>query len=1023
MAEWYRLDTHEALQQLNSSIENGLPQHLVNKRTEEYGRNELPTDEGINWFKLIGGQFTDLMVIILLIAAVISAILGDTTDVIVIMIIVILNAALGIYQEYQAEEALARLSAMQVPMVTVRRNGSIHQISATELVPGDIVLLEEGSQIPADGRLLESVNLRVEEAALTGESLPVDKHTAPIRSEGNIGPADRNNSVFMGTAVVYGRGTMIVTDTGLNTEIGKIAGMLMGVEQGTTPLQRRLNQLGRWLAAGAGIVVLIVFIAGLTRGVPWQDMFLIAISLAVAAVPEGLPALVTISLSLGAGRMVRRHALIRRLPAVETLGSVTTICSDKTGTLTKNEMTATYLALPGRDDVNVTGIGYTPSGMFQTTEGTPLDPTEDEALARFLKAMALSTNAYLETVDDSDRMNVVGDTTEGALLVAAQKVGWTRKTLEDDLPRVAELPFSSERKAMTTVHAVSGSDAQQLFGTTEHISITKGAPDRLIEWASYEHVPHGCAPLTDERRAQWTSQVDRMANEGLRVLGVAYRVHGDKPTEPLNEDIERDLCLIGLVGILDPARDEAKSAVKVARAAGIRTIMITGDHALTGEAIARDLGILDDDERAITGAQLDSMTEDEIRSALEKTSCFARVSPSHKLAIVRILQEENQIVAMTGDGVNDAPALKQADIGVAMGITGTDVSKGAAAMVLTDDNFASIVAAVEEGRAIYDNIKKFIKYLLSSNVGEILVMFVALLAGLKLPLLAIQILWINLVTDGLPAIALGFEPAEPDVMNRDPRPRDESIFAGGVGRHIIWVGILIAALTLGGYIWGYQSRGMDAFSNTLGLETLDRATLIAAGISDDTIPAGWNTFSEEKRTNLLLIRYENLSATEMAALTDQIDIPENWDELTIEERQEILGGDTENQNVLEEGNKSAMIAEAERAPRTIAFTILAFTQMFEVMAIHAGDRLSFFRVGFKSNRLLLWAVLSTFVLQLLVIYVPFLQSSFDTAPISAFEIVVSFLLGAVILVAVEIEKFLMNGDRTIPQTTTGNVSA
>ncbi len=978
MAEHYRSAISEVLQALQTHREDGLTQSEAKRRLEEYGPNALPRDAGVSWLELIWGQFNDPLIWLLIFAAIVSAVLGEVTDMIVISIIVILNAALGIYQEYQAEQALAALSAMQVPKVTVRRDGTVTQISAEDLVPGDIVLLEEGDSVPADGRVIESSSLRVQEAALTGESLPVNKQTEPIAGNGKVAVGDRNNMVFMGTAVNYGRGEMVVTETGLSTELGEIANMLQQVEQGETPLQRRLAQLGRVLTIAAIIIVAIVFAVGvLVQGIPIQQMFLIAVSLAVAAVPEGLPALVTIGLSLGAGRMVARNALIRRLPAVETLGSVNVICSDKTGTLTKNEMTATYLALPGHDDVVISGIGYTPQGDFEEEDGDPIDPENDDALGRFLKAMALSTNAHLEQINDEGMMNVVGDTTEGALIVAAQKVGWTRAQLEKDLPRVAELPFSSERKAMTTVHDVVGERARKLFDTSDYISITKGAPDRLIQWAAYEHVPDGRVELTDERRQQWEEHTETMASDGLRVLGVAYRCLDENPGAEIDEEIERDLVLVGLVGILDPARPEAKEAVATARSAGIRSIMITGDHALTAEAIARDLGILQEGERAVTGNQLDAMTDEEISKKLESVSAFARVSPSHKLKLVKMLQEKGNIAAMTGDGVNDAPALKQADIGVAMGITGTDVSKGASEMVLTDDNFASIVAAIEEGRAIYDNIRKFIKYLLSSNVGEILVMFVALLANLKVPLLAIQILWINLVTDGLPAIALGFEPAEEDVMRRRPRPRNESIFAGGIGRHIVTIGILIAILTLGGYIWGYAHNNLDPFSDTHGLEHFNYEELL--------------TFAD--RTAATRAEIEEM-------------VPENWDELTEEERIEVILPETEGdgEEIVFEEEGGGLTGLAERIPRSIAFTILAFTQMFEVMAIHAGDRASFFRTGFKSNRLLLGAVISTFILQLIVLYVPFMQASFDTASLSATEMLVCFLLGAVILFAVELEK-------------------
>ncbi len=972
MPEFYRLGIDETLAQLNSDRE-GLTEAQVAERQATYGKNTLPTEGGTPWYKILLSQFTDLMVIILIIAAVISAFLGDTRDVVVILAIVILNAILGTYQEFQAEKALAALSALQVPLVRVRRGGAIKQISAEDLVPGDIVILAEGDRIPADGRLIESVNLQIDESALTGESVPVEKNTRTLTGDKAVAVGDRNNMAFMGTSVNYGRGTLLVTEIGLKTEIGNIAALLLQVEQGITPLQRRVNRLGKVLATGAGIIVAIVFIAGVIRGIPVQDMFLTAISLAVAAVPEGLPALITISLSLGAARMVRRHALIRRLPAVEALGSVTVICSDKTGTLTKNEMTATLLALPGHDHVTVSGIGYTVEGQFFVND-EPFNAQQDPAVARFLIAMALSTNANLENGSNNGIYNIIGDTTEGALLIAAQKVGWTRSHLEKDFPRVGEIPFSSERKAMTTIHRLQNAEAQSLFCACDYIAITKGAPDRLVEWASHEHVPDGSSPLTPERRQKWMDEVDRMAARGLRVLGVAYRPLDSVPDELKADDTERELHLLGLVGIVDPARPEAKEAVRVAKEAGIRTIMITGDHALTAEAIAADLGIIEPGQKAITGNQLDTMSDAEVLKALETTSAFARVSPEHKLRMVRVLQSQNHIVAMTGDGVNDAPALKQADIGVAMGITGTDVSKGAAEMVLTDDNFASIVSAVEEGRAIYDNIRKFIKYLLSSNVGEILVMFVALIAGLKIPLLAIQILWINLVTDGLPAIAMGFEPAEKGVMRRKPRPITESIFAGGMDRHIVWVSILLTTITLASYIYGYGLHGMDPLSPTLALE------------------------------------YR--SETQLHETVDAIHVPDNWDEMTLDERRaELL--DHENDEAGEEEGSGGLLGEAEQLPRTMAFTVLALGQIFHVMAIHGGDRVSFFRIGFGKNTILLIAVISTFLLQLAVIYLPFLQTTFETSGLSLGELTITIGLASVILFAVEIEKALRRQrDRT-----------
>lgn len=965
MPDFYQLDIPQTAAELKTDAQNGLTSAEANARLAKYGRNLLPSGEGSSVWKILLEQFKNIMVIILIIAAVVSVLLNDVEDAIVILVIVVLNAALGTYQEFRAEQALAALGAMQVPSVRVRRDGNVAEISSEELVPGDVVLLQEGDKIPADGRLSIAKSLNIEEAALTGESQPVEKKTDAL-TESNIGIGDQKNMAFMGTAINFGRGEMLVTGTGLNTQLGKIAKLLMGVEDTQTPLQIQLHRLSLTLVRGALVVVAAVFVAGLLRGIAFQEMLITAISLAVAAVPEGLPAIITVSLSLGAARMVRRHALIRRLPAVETLGSVTVICSDKTGTLTKNEMTATSLALPGHDDVAVTGVGYNGQGDF-VIDGKTTDPRTNPALGRFLKAMALDTDAYLERME-SGAFRVVGDTTEGALLVAAQKVGWTRQTLEKDLPRVSELPFSSERKAMTTVHEVLGSHADTLFDG-KFIAITKGAPDRLIDWAKYEHVPGGVDELSADRKKAWHAQVDKMASQGLRVLGVAYRPLEAVPAE-MTPDIERNLVLLGLVGILDPARPEAKAAVAVARSAGIRPIMITGDHALTAEAIAKDLGILREGEQAITGAELEKMDDAGLVAALKRTSAFARVSPEHKLRLVKALQSQGEVAAMTGDGVNDAPALKQADIGVAMGITGTEVSKGAADMVLTDDNFASIVAAVEEGRTIYDNVRKFVRYLLSSNVGEILVMLVAIVIGMPIPLLAIQILWVNLVTDGLPAIALGFEPAEAGTMKRAPRPKSESIFARGLGRQVIVLAIVLAIVTLIGFYYGHTSRGLDPFSPTLGAENLSRAALIGIVHNETLIPSDWDSLSVDARVHHLEPQGEAAAESNSHG-----------------------GGD-------------GLLAILESIPRTVAFTVLALGQMAHVAGIHAGDSTSFFSVWFKKNMLLFWAIVSTFILQLLVVYTPFLQGILDTYPITATEFMISIGLALIVLLATEADRIL-----------------
>lgn len=970
MVDSYQLAPEAALAEFGTTTATGLNAQQVADAAGQYGLNRLPTESGGSFWKILLSQFTNIMVIILIVAAVLSYFIGDVKDVIVILVIVALNAALGTYQEFRAEQALAALSAMQVPNVRVRRDGRVSQISAVDLVPGDIVLLQEGDRVPADGRVVVSANLQVEEAALTGESQAVYKETGAIAGE-NVPLGDQINMAFMGTAVTYGRGEMIVTGTGLKTELGKIASMIMNVEEGKTPLQERLDQLTLRLIQAAVVIVVIVFIVGLLRGIPIGEMLITSISLAVAAIPEGLPAIITISLSMGAARMVKRNVLIRRLPAVETLGSVTTICSDKTGTLTRNQMTATRLALPGHGDVTVTGIGYDTLGRFvDERDKTDIDLNTDAELRRFIKAMALATDAYIDK-DEHGAPIIVGDSTEGALVVTAQKVGWSRQYLEQDMKRVGELPFSSDRKAMTTIHDVETDENRALFPGGDFVAITKGAPDRLIRWATQEHMPGGAVPLTDARRQQWNSQINSMAAQGLRVLSVGYRALNEVPS-PVTEEVERDLTLIGLIGIVDPSRPEARQAVATAKDAGIRTIMITGDHALTAEAIAADLGIIEYGERAITGSDIQAMDDAALVAAVKTTSAFARVSPEHKLRLVKALQSMGEITSMTGDGVNDAPALKQADIGVAMGVTGTEVSKGAADMVLTDDNFASIVAAIEEGRVIYDNIRKFVLFLLSSNVGEILVMFVGILVGLPIPLLAIQILWVNLVTDGLPAIALGFEPGEADIMRRPPRPRGEGILAQGMALQIGWRSVLLAVLTLFAFVWAHSNLGLDPMSPTRGLESLSRAQILTLAPEED-VPANWDTLTTEAQQQIVLAR---------PAVTEQVE-----------------GEEAHSETVL--------IGHTERIPRTIAFTVLALGQIFHVISIHAGDRTSFFKVWFTQNRWMLGAVLLTFTLQLAVIYVPFLQATFDTYPLSLQELGISIALSSIMLFAVELVKVFM----------------
>lgn len=961
MTDFYHLSAEQVLAEVQTSAQSGLTEAEAAQRLEKFGRNTLPRGKSASVFDIFLSQFKNLLVIVLVIAAVLSFALGDFEDAIVILIIVVLNAILGTYQEFQAEKALEALSGMQVPSVKVRREGGLHEISAEEVVPGDILVLGEGDAVPADGRVIVSANLCIEEAALTGESEPANKVTEAIEGA-NLTPGDQKNMAFMGTAVNYGRGELVITATGPQTQLGQIASLIVSAEDIETPLQRQIAQLSKVLVIGALGVVVAVFMVGVLRGLPIEEMLLVSLSLAVAAVPEGLPAVITIALSNGASRMVKRHALMRKLPAVETLGSVTVICTDKTGTLTRNEMTATLIALPRHDDVVLTGVGYTPEGQVLLNGQTPIDPRDDQEIARILVAMALNTDAVME-VDESGRTKVLGDTTEAALLVAADKAGWGRYTIEAASPRIAELPFSSERKAMTTIHDFKTTELEHLFRDSDIVATVKGAPDQLLGWAIAEDVQGGAQPLTSERRAAWQAQIDRMASQGLRVIGVAYKTVTELP-DPITPEFERDLIMLGLVGIVDPARPEAREAIKIARSAGIRSIMITGDHALTAEAIGRDLGIVEEGQRAITGAELSEMSDVQIGEALKLTSVFARVAPEHKMRLVKILQSDGQIVAMTGDGVNDAPALKQADIGVAMGITGTEVSKSAADMVLTDDNYASIVAAVEEGRLVYQNIRKFILFLLSSNVGEILVMFVGILIGLPVPLLAIQILWVNLLTDGLPAIALGFDPADSDLMQNKPRAREESVFSHGLGPKIVWRSLVLAAVTLIAFLLGYGINGLDPLNPALGLQhwSADRIEQQLGFVMAD----GWDDLSAEVRADQLIT--------------------------AAHESGEHAGLDT-------------VLGKVETLPRTLAFTVLAFGQIFHVLSIHAGSR-SFFRTWFAHNRFMLWAVVATLVLQIAVIYVPFAQALFGTYPLTMIELLLACALSSTLFWMIEISKLL-----------------
>ncbi|MDQ5853262.1 MAG: cation-translocating P-type ATPase, partial [Chloroflexota bacterium] len=688
---------------------------------------------------------------------------------------------LGFVQEYRAERAIEALREMAAPTATVLSDGEEIEIPARDLVPGDVIVLRAGDRVPADARVIEAVNLQIEEAVLTGESLPVDKHTMPLAEE-QLPVGDRKNMVYSGTIVTYGRGKAIVVATGMQTEFGRITGMLQTVETGRTPLQENLDRVGKTLARAALVVVAIVVALGLLRGQPPLDMLLFGIALAVAVVPEALPAVVTISLAIGVQRMARRHALVRRLPTVETLGSTSVICSDKTGTLTKDEMTIRRIFVAG-ELIEVTNTGYEPSGTF-LRNGVPIVP--DGPLAEVLRAAVLCSDARL--IQREGRWQIKGDPTEGALVVAAAKAGLHRADLEAQAPRVNEIPFTSETKRMTTVHATPGG----------LVAYAKGAPEIILDSCAHVLGPEGERPLLPVDRETILAAARSMAGDALRVLAVARR-----PVIDIVE-AEREMTFLGLVGMIDPPRPEARAAIATCAQAGIIPIMITGDHPITAQAVARELGLLKHG-RVMTGAALEQISETDLAREVEHIDVYARVSPAHKLRIVTALQERGHVVAMTGDGVNDAPALKKADIGVAMGITGTDVSKEAAAMTLTDDNFASIVAAVEEGRAIFGNIKKYLMYLLSANIGEIGLMVGAALLGLPLPLTAVQILYVNLATDGLPALALAVDPPEPDLLQRPPRDPRGSIFTRPVTVLLLVGGCWSALVNLGLFAWALNS--------------------------------------------------------------------------------------------------------------------------------------------------------------------------------------------------------------------------
>ena len=866
--KWHTLTSDEVARRLETNPQSGLSSEHAASRLAHVGPNALQEKRARSPWRMLLDQFSDFMIIVLICAAVVSGIVGDVEDTVAIIVIVILNAVIGFVQEYRAERAMAALKQMAAASARVLRNGRIESVNATELVPGDVVLLEAGNVVPADLRLIEAARLKIDESALTGESVAVEKQTNSLDMVG-APLGDRLNLAYKGTIVTYGRARGLVVATGMVSELGKIATLLSEDGETKTPMQKRLAHFGKRLALAALAICVLVFVIGVLRGEPLLLMFMTAVSLAVAAIPEALPAVVTISLALGARKMVRQHALIRRLPAVETLGSVNYICSDKTGTLTQNKM-------------HVTAI-YADDTFHKTW------PNSGEPWTTLLQALALNNDAHLD-----HHGKARGEPTEAALLHAAHAAGYDKSMLEQETPRLLELPFDAERKLMTTLHQASEGV----------IAYTKGSPEAMLPLC-VRKLDSGGEHAID--RAVLLRQAEAMASDGLRVLAYAYRRWPMLPDNVIHAAVESELVFLGFAGLIDPPRGEVKEAVAQCRSAGIIPVMITGDHPSTARAIARELGILSgDDGRVMTGAELAQLDQAAFEEQVENIRVYARVDPAQKIKIVKALQDKGAVVAMTGDGINDAPALRAADIGVAMGKGGTDVAREAAHMILLDDNFATIVHAVRQGRRLYDNIRKFIRYAVTTNSAEIWTIFLAPFFGLPIPLLPIHILWINLVTDGLPSLALTAEPAERGIMRRPPRPPQESIFAHGMWQHMLWVGLLMAALTLFIQAWAYRTGN-----------------------------AHW---------------------------------------------------------------------------QTMVFTVLTLTQLVHVMVIRS-EKESLFAIGLFSNRPMALAIFVTFLLQMATIYVPALHPIFKTEALDADELVICLVVSAVVLLAVEIEKWLVRRGR------------
>ncbi|WP_058486145.1 calcium-translocating P-type ATPase, SERCA-type [Defluviitalea phaphyphila] len=803
MESFFNKSVEEVVKNLKTNIKKGISQEEALKRREKYGENRLREKKGRGIFSVFLDQFKDFLVIILIIASIVSFLVKEEKDAIIILTIVILNALLGVFQENRAGNALKALKDMAAPRAKVIRDGSLQKVLSSELVLGDIVVLEAGDYIPADLRLIESVNLKVQESILTGESISIEKNADKI-VEKDAGIGDRINCVFMGTIVTYGRGKGVVIGTGMNTEIGKVASMLEEVEEEKTPLQKKLSQLGKLLGSVCLGICIIIFILGMLRGEEFIKIFMTAVSLAVAAIPEGLPTVVTVVLALGMQKMIKRNAIIKTLGGVETLGSTTVICTDKTGTLTQNKMTVIKV-FDGESTWNISGKGYIPKGEIKKEDNSSAEISK--TLEKLLMAGVLCNDAEIKREEN----DIIGDPTEGALVVLGAKGGYIKENLIKEMPRIGEIPFDSDRKLMSTFHKYK----------ENIVMYTKGAPDVVLSRCKYIDVNGKIEKITDKHKEMIINKNNSFANEALRVLALSYKIVS---VVKENKEEEKDLVFLGLVGMMDPPRDEAKKAVEICKKAGIRVVMITGDHKTTGSAIGRAIGIIDDDAETMDGKEIDVLSDEELKEKVKNINVFARVSPEHKVRIVKAIKANGEITAMTGDGVNDAPSLKQANIGIAMGITGTDVAKEAADMILTDDNFSSIVNAVEEGRIIYSNIRKFVGFLLSCNIGELLLIFMAMLIGTEIPLLPIHLLWINLITDAFPAFALGLEPKEEGIMELPPRDPEEAIVNKKMA---IAIGIQSIGLALAAFIsFWYGMNNFNGGNTLMAARTYCFATLV-----------------------------------------------------------------------------------------------------------------------------------------------------------------------------------------------------